>query len=314
MSDTWPQGLEPATGPFSAERVDGAAQGMGDHGTATVAVATRGLVPPDLMTGFTLFLLARQPRKPRPDGAVKASAIAGGVWVREQVTYHRPIGRSDPFVVTGESTGRYVRKGRRYGTTRSRTHDSAGNLVATNLTTGLLAYKVEEGLDDQVEGQPVEDTPGPEPDWTAALANPHLDALASASVGQTLGGEAMTVSLAMMQARDTANPDNPIHSSQEEAEKAGLTAPIAGGSHVQSFALELLMAEWGPEVLLHGALVDCRWKAPTHAGVGIVPRAEVTSVEPDRIEVAIQVDLEQAGPAGNGPTAMVGTVVIPVVS
>ncbi|MCP3856558.1 MAG: MaoC family dehydratase [Actinomycetia bacterium] len=306
MSDTWPQTLEPVTGPFSAERVDGAAWGMGNHGPATVSVAESGFVPPDLMTGFTLFLLARQSRRPRPDGAQKASAIAGGVWVREQVTYHRPIGRTDPFVVTGESTGRYIRKGRRYGTTRSQTHDSAGEPVATNLTTGLLAYKVEDGLDDEVEGLPVEDTPGPDPEWEAAAANPHLDALAGATVGQTLGGEPMTVSLAMMQARDTANPDNPIHSSQEEAEKAGLTAPIAGGSHVQSFALELLMVQWGPEVLLHGALVDCRWRAPTHAGTAIVPTAEVTAVEPDRVEVAIQVDLE------SGPTAMVGTVVIPL--
>ncbi|MCP5024792.1 MAG: hypothetical protein GY929_00775 [Actinomycetia bacterium] len=305
MSDTWPQPLESVTGPFSTERVEGAAEGMGDHGPTTRAVAGLGFVPPDLMTGFTLFLLARQPRKHRPDSGAKASAIAGGVWVREQVTYHRPIGHIDPFVVTGESTGRYVHKGRRYGTTRSQTRDSAGHLVATNLTTGLLAYKVEEGLDDQVEGLPVEDTLGPDPDWAAATNNPCLDALASATVGRTFGGQPMAVSLAMMQARDTANPDNPIHSSQEEAHKAGLTAPIAGGSHVQSFALELLMAEWGPEVLLHGALVDSRWKAPTHAGAVIVPTAAVRAVESDRVEVAIQVDLE------SGPTAMVGTVAIP---
>ncbi|MEL6983905.1 MAG: hypothetical protein AAFO29_15875, partial [Actinomycetota bacterium] len=68
MSSTWPQPLQPVTGPFSAARVDGAADGMGEHGPVTRGLVADGLVPPDLICGMTLFLIARQPRQPRTDG------------------------------------------------------------------------------------------------------------------------------------------------------------------------------------------------------------------------------------------------------
>ncbi|MEM7273782.1 MAG: hypothetical protein AAF547_11930, partial [Actinomycetota bacterium] len=113
---------------------------MGDHGPVTAALARAGFVVPDLICGMTLFLLARQPRPERPAGASgrrRASAIDGGVWVREQFTVHRPIERGDPFRIEGTSEGRFVRKGRRYGVNAAVSHDSAGRLVATNLTCGL---------------------------------------------------------------------------------------------------------------------------------------------------------------------------------
>lgn len=307
---TWPQTLAPVTGPFAATRIDGAAKGMGASGPATCEVVGAGLVQPDLLTGMTLLLLARQPRAPRTEPAekpAKASPIAGGVWVREQFTIHRPLQRLDPFVVTGESTGRYVRKGRRYGTTTSQTHDTEGRLVATNLTTGLLSYRAEDGLTDQVEGLPLDDTPSPDPDWGAAAANPSKDRLATATVGQVLGGDEVIVSLATMAARDTASPDNPIHSDPEAAKAAGLKRPIAGGSHVLAFALEPIMATFGPEVLFHGAHFDARWKAPTHADTTIKATATVAVAEADRVGFDLHVTLveEQA-------TAMVGSVVIPI--
>ncbi|MGH1489984.1 MAG: MaoC family dehydratase [Acidimicrobiales bacterium] len=306
--EVWPQPLAAVRGPFSEARIAGAAEGMGDHGPATQALAAAGQVPPDLITGMTLFLLARQPRPATSDKSKpkKASAIAGGVWVREQFTIHRPLGTVDAFEVTGESTGRYVKKGRRYGTTRSQSHDSDGRLVASNLTTGLLSYKAEEGRADQVEGLPLEQTPGPDADWSAAADNPHLDALRTAEVGQTLGQESMVLSLAMMAARDTAQPDNPIHSDPEEARKAGLARPIAGGSHVLAFAIEPLLAAWGIEALSHGTKFDIRWRAPTEADVAIVPKAVVTAVEPDRVIVDVEVTL------AGGPVAMVGTLTIPL--
>ncbi len=308
--DVWPQPLVPVTGPFAAARIDGAADGMGEHGAATRSVVRSGFVQPDLITGMTLFLLARQPRPerrtdrsgPKP----KASPIAGGVWVREQFTIHRPLPRTDPFQVSGESTGRYIRKGRRYGTTSARCHDSGGNLVASNLTTGLLAYRVEPGRVDGVEGLPLEDTPAPEPDRAAASANPHLDALRTAKPGQTVGGQELTVTLAMMAARDTAQPDNPIHSDPEEAKRAGLAKPIAGGSHVLAFAIEPILAHFGPEVLSHGAKFDVRWKAPTESDTVIVPTATVTDTGPDRVVFDLAVRLAA------GPEAMVGTVTVPL--
>jgi acyl dehydratase len=303
----WPQKLAPVTGPFPEAKIVGTSLGMGAHGPATVDLIDSGLLSPDLMTGLTLYLLARQPRTPREEGKPSKGApgVAGRIWVREQVTYHRPLGTRDAFVIEGAGTGRYVRKGRRYGTTESVTRDSEGKLASTNRTTGLLAYRVDESLVDAVEGQPLEDMSLPSADWKAAENNPHLAALSGVRVGTMLGGIPVVVSLDMMRARDTDNPDNPIHSDPEIALAAGLAKPIAGGSHVQAFALELLMAAWGPEILLHGALVDCRWRVPTEADVAITPRAEIVVVEPDRVEVDLDVAI------GDGPVAMVGHVTIP---
>lgn len=314
MSEVWPQPLSPVRGPFSEARIDGAAVGMGEHGPATRAVVAAGLVQPDLITGMTLLLLARQPQpersadRPPSDKPAKASPIAGGVWVREQFTIHRPLPRADPFEVTGESTGRYVRKGRSYGITRSRSHDSAGRPVASNLTTGLLSYRAEAGREDEVEGLPPEQTPSPEPDQAAADHNPDVEAVRAAEPGSTLGGRSMVISLAMMAARDTAQPDNPIHSDPEEARKAGLAKPIAGGSHVLAFALEPLLAAWGPEALSHGSRFDIRWRAPTECDTAIVPTATVRTAEPDRVTVDLAVTLV------DGPVAMVGSLIVPLPS
>ncbi len=313
-SEAWPQPLEAVRGPFSEARIDGAADGMGDHGPATRAVAASGYVPPDLLTGMTLFLLARQPRKPRSEqaddadraGSGKASPIAGGVWVREQFTIHRPLPRDERFEVSGESTGRYVRKGRRYGTTRSRSVDDAGRPVTSNLTTGLLSYKAEPGRADEVEGLPIEQTPSPEPDQDAAADNPHLEAIGATEAGASFGGDPMVISLAMMAARDTAQPDNPIHSDPEEAKRAGLAKPIAGGSHVLAFAIEPLLAAWGPHALHHGTRFDVRWRAPTECDTTIVPTATVTAVEPGRVAVDLEVVL------GDGRVAMVGSLTVPL--
>ena len=300
----WPQPLEPVTGPISDARITGAVAGMGEHGPGTAALVQAGYLPPDLVCGMTLFLLARQPREEREPKT--ASPIAGGVWVREQFTIHRPIDRSDPFTVTGEATGRYVRKGRRYGTTSSRTHDSSGRLVATNLTNGLLAYRVVDGIEDHQEGIPLEQTPGPGPDHDAAVSNPHLNAIQSSTQGTQLGGDELVVSLAMMAARDTSNPDNPIHSDLEAARRAGLAKPIAGGSHVLAFALELLLAEWGPSSIHHGSHFDIRWKAPTEADAAIVPAATISAVTSDRVDVDLEVQLV------DGPTAMLGRLTVPL--
>lgn len=319
MTETWPQALAPVNGPFSEARIDGAAMGMGEHGQATRSVVDAGFVQPDLITGMTLFLLSRQPRRERPAAEdssdpseersqrQKASPIAGGVWVREQFTIHRPLERSDVFEVTGEATGRYIRKGRRYGTTRALCHDSAGRLVASNLTTGLLSYKADPGNTDGVEGLPLEETPAPTTDELAAAANPHLAGLRAAIVGQRFGGHEMVITLAMMAARDTAQPDNPIHSDPEAAKQAGLAKPIAGGSHVLAFAIEPLLHAWGAEALSHGAKFDVRWKAPTEAEATIVPTTEVREVT--AVQVLVDLNVSLAG----GPVAMVGTVAIPLV-
>ncbi len=302
----FPRKLAEVAGPFPAAKIHGAAAGMGECGDATRALVADGQLQPDLITGMTLALLAKQPRKQRPDGTKKASGVAGRVWVREQFTIHRPIAHNDVWLVEGESTGAYVRKGRSYSITASRSHNSASERFATNLTTGLFSYKPNPDLKDSVQGLPIDETPAPKPDWQAAAANPHSAAIRAVTIGRVFGGDRVLVSLAMMAARDTDNPDNPIHSDPEQAKKAGLAQPIAGGSHVLSFALEAVMATLGTQVLMHGAHFDIRWKAPTENDVYIVPTATVVAAEPDRLVLDLQVDLD------SGPTAMVGTLTIPI--
>ena len=219
--ETWPQPLQDVHGPIREVKVRGVAAGMGDAAPLTAQLIERGVLSPDLMCGLTLTLISGQPRTPRMKAEGKASGTDGGVWVREQFTCHRPVSTTESFTITGASTGRYVKRGRRYGTTTSETRSASGELLGTNVTTGLLAYKVEEGLEDEVVGLPFEDTPAPEPDMAAAASNPSRDALRRAQVGDRFGGEEVFVSLAMMAARDTDNPDNPIHSDIEKAKAAG---------------------------------------------------------------------------------------------
>jgi acyl dehydratase len=307
-SEAWPQPLSDVTGPHPEEKIRGVAASMGDHGALIGKLMASGTLPPELMTGLTLFLLARQPRKPQPEGATKrkgAPGVSGRVWARERNTIHRPLQIGDAFVVKGSSAGRHVKRGRRYGTTQSATWDAAGRPVGTNITTGLLSYRPDASLEDEIIGLDPDRIPSPAPDWGTAKNNPHLDALATAEVGEVLGNVPLTVTLAMMAARDTSDPTNPIHSDPDAARAAGLAKPIAGGDHVQSFALELVMARFGPEVLLHGACLDTRWKAPTEAEASITPRATVTEVAPDRVALSLEVQLT------DGPVAMVGSLVIP---
>jgi acyl dehydratase len=308
MQSLWPRPLREARGPIRADKLDGAAAGMGAWGKELRALAADGFVPPDMLTGMTLFLLSSQPRNPdqKQDIPGGGGGVAGGVWVRERYTIHRPLRRDDAFTVRGASAGRHVHKSRRYGTTSSATFDSTGEPVATNLTTGLLSYRVQDGLMDGVEGRAPDDIPSPSPDWLAAKANPCRDALLGLRPGDALGGYPVTVSLALMEARDTRTPDNPIHSDPELARRAGLPRPIAGGSHVLAFALEPIMARAGRESLLHGARFDIRWKAPVYADLVVTPRARVADVTPDRVVFEVDATLEDS------TTAMTGRIVVPL--
>lgn len=297
------------TGPFRPEKIDGALDGMGAYGDATRTLGESGLLQPDMVTGMTLFLIANQPRDPAGSGE-RSNGVSGGVWVRERFTIHTPVARADAFTVVGESTGTYTRKGRRYSTTSSRSSDANGRRFATNLTTGLLTYQTDPELADGFEGQAINDTPVPEPDWAAAANNPHVGELRAAATGDIYGGEQVEMSLEMMVARDTANPDNPIHSDPEAARKTGLRRPIAGGSHVLAMPLESMMRALGPESLLHGAFFDIRWKAPTEDGAVLVPTATVVATGTDDHGRG-RVLLDVAATIVDGPTAMVGSVIIP---
>jgi len=304
---TWPRSLKPASGPWRADKLEGAALGMGDWGVESRALASEGWVPPDMMTGLTLFILGNQPKgKSKQSIPGAGGGVAGGVWVRERFTIVRPLKADEAFTVTGEMVGRHVHKGRRYGTNRCETLNAAGEVAARNLTTGLLAYKVEEGLEDELLGADPNKIESPGPDHSVAAYNPCLEQLRQLKHGEVFEAGPMTVSLAMMAARDTKKPDNPIHSDPELARKAGLSKPIAGGSHVLSFPLELIMQHAGRYALFHGASFDIRWKSPVYADLVINNRVEVSTATPDKVVFDLEVTLE------SGATAMVGQVTVPL--
>lgn len=148
----WPRRLSPVGGPYPVEKIAGVVAGMGEAAPTTVGLLRRGRLSPDLMTQLTLYLLARQPRPPRDPaaaggaGRMGAPGVAGKVWARERVTYHRPIEVDDAFTIEGRSTGTHVRKQRRYATTTSTTLDASGRRVASNVTTGLLSYRPDPSL------------------------------------------------------------------------------------------------------------------------------------------------------------------------
>ena len=304
---TWPRQLKDAHGPMRADKLAGAAIGMGDWGTESRALAAEGWVPPDMMTGLTLFVLGNQPRgksKQAMPGA--GGGVAGGVWVRERFTIIQPLRVDQYFSVKGESVGRHVHKGRRYGTNRCETFNEAGALVAQNLTTGLLAYKVEEGLEDELLGTDPSEIKAPGPASASAKNNPCLGQLQRFKTGQSFEQKKITVSLAMMEARDTKKPDNPIHSDPDLARKAGLSKPIAGGSHVLAFPLELIMQHAGRHALFYGASFDVRWKAPVYADLVIDVNIIVTAATEQEVVFNLEVILE------SGAMAMTGEVRVPL--
>lgn len=301
----YPRSLVPVEGPIPRDRVERVLHGMGKEGVASRALVERGLAPPELATGLTLALLQGQPRRPASGGAPRPSAVAGGVWVREQLVVHAPLPLDETLVITGAALRRFARKGRRYATTASETRDARGRLLASNCTTGLELYRADPDLADFAEGVPEAELPEPRPDRDAAAANPCAERIRAVSPGDVLAGEPVEISLRRLKDRDGPEPSNPIHSDPEAARRAGLDVPIAGGAHVLAFLQEVLLAAWGEEALYHGAHVDVRWVSPVRAGTWIRPRAEVIGVDADGVELALEVRCEDV-------TAMTGRARVPL--
>ena len=80
--DAWPKALVPAEGPMRADKVAGAAEGMGSWGTECQGLFDEGYLQPDLLTGLTLFILGNQPRDPAQKQKIPGAGggVAGGVW------------------------------------------------------------------------------------------------------------------------------------------------------------------------------------------------------------------------------------------
>ncbi|MEE2702539.1 MAG: MaoC family dehydratase [Myxococcota bacterium] len=287
-SSELPRTLHPLTGPLPASLAQGSVDGLGPAAAPARALIERKVLPADVFAGMTLYLLTQQPRRSARDGP-KRGAVEGGVWVREQVSCHRPMRLDEVVTVSGESLARFTRRGRRYGVTRSETRGTDGRRVASNLTTGLLSYRKQPELEDQHLGVPEGELPLPKPDPEPASENPCLDRLRVVRSGEVLDGESILVTLELMRLRDAGRDHNPIHTDPTIAAREGLAAPIAGGSHVLAFLQARLMAEWGPECLLYGAHFDVRWVGQTYAETRIRPR--ITVVEASRQELRCQLEV-----------------------
>lgn len=288
-----PRALTTIRQPLPEELARGAVEGLGDAAVASREMLERGLVPPDVLVGNCLFLLASQPRAPRADGVKKRGAVAGGVWVREQVTFHRPVALGQELIVSGESAQRYVKRGRTYGVNIAETRDTEGHLFVSNRTTGLLRYRKDETAADERWGRPDEELPTCGPDRSRAADNPSVVGLGELRVGDRIDAPRTVVTLAMMRARDGNRDENPIHTDPAVAKREGLAAPIAGGSHVLSFLLEALMQAWGPEALSHGAHLDVRWTGQTYAGTTITPSATVEQKTKEAVTLKLSIQGEE---------------------
>ena len=79
-SPALPQTLAPIEGPLPEGICEGSVLGLGDQGRGVKALVDLGWVPPDVLAGMTLHLLARQPRSSEHNkGEPKKGAIEGGV-------------------------------------------------------------------------------------------------------------------------------------------------------------------------------------------------------------------------------------------
>jgi acyl dehydratase len=301
-----PRSLAPLRAPLDRDLVEHSVSSLAPEGETSRALLDEGIVPAHALTPVTLFLLASQPRSTRSDGSRARGPIAGGVWTRQQITYHRPVRLDEVLETRGEVARRYVRAGRVFSISTSETRNADGQLAVSSCATGLQQYRRDESLADSEEGRSEADVSRPAPDPSVASANPSLEALGALRVGERLVGPTVEVSLARMRDRDAGRDENPIHTDPEEARRAGLSAPIVGGSHVLAYLQDFLMRSWGREALLHGAYFDARWLSPVHAGKKIEPSATVSACDSGRVELQMEVVCE-------GQSAMVGTLVIPLV-
>ncbi|KAA0240737.1 hypothetical protein EDM76_01650 [bacterium] len=267
-------------------------KGLGDRCPAVRELLSRGVAPPFAVTGCTIFLVSSH------------FDITGGVYWREQVTYHRPVRLGETLSIGGRVEQVYVHDGRRYQVMTSRTLGEDGTRVATSRSTGLGKYRRDEGIEESAGGElPYEAGP----DFPASRGNPLLASLRELRPGAAFESEPQVVTLQMMRDWSAGDERNPIHTDPEVARKAGWAAPIAGGPHVLAFLQEMLMERLGAEALSHGSHFDVRWVSPVQDGGTVVTRAAVTAADTRSVTLELKIECD-------GRTAMVGAATIPLQS
>jgi len=308
----YPLPLDAVRGPLSPSLAENAVLALGPVARASRELFDEGQVAPDVLAGMTLLLLAGQslrveradsPSTPEREG--QGRGVAGSVWAREHFTVHRPVHVGQTLEVSGAVQRAYARGGRRYSVTLSETRSVSGDLLVSNCTTGLVHYRRDMQLPDSAEGVDEDAIRRPDLDIGVAAENPAIETLRALRVGDEVRGQVTRVGLEQMRARDGGQSRNPIHTDPEAAKKAGLVLPIVGGAHVFAYLQEALMRALGRHALLYGACFDLRWVAQVRAGSRVEPRAVVSAVLEDRVELDLEVGCE-------GRVAMTGSLAIPL--
>ena len=273
------------------QTADGWIAALGERHSASLALADAGLVPPQGVAGSTIFL------------GYSHFDLSGGVYSREQVTFHRPVRLGESLSVAGSIAYSYPKRGRRYRVMTSRTTDARGRTVVSSRSTSVEAF-VESGVGAE-ESPKGEDVSPPTVDPTLALENPCMEQLRALSPGDVFRGAAQVVTLDMMLAWDGGQSHNPIHTDPERAAREGLGRPIAGGPHVLGFLQEALMEELGPEVFLYGSHFDVRWISPVRTDTEVKSSAVVREAR----NGVVSFDLAMVC---DGDSCLVGCASIPV--
>lgn len=173
----------------------------------------------------------------------------------------------DRLTVSGRARDKFVRRGRRFVESETVTTNSAGETVATGLTTGVLVYSE------------VDESDGQSGAGARAAARP---VPAEPAVLETLPPLLRTMTLEAMTLYEPPGEVN-LHTDDATARGAGLPAAIATGTLFLAYVFDLLHRCYGPESLL-GTELDVRIRTPVFAGDRIETTAEVIARKAGRIE------------------------------
>ncbi len=161
----------------------------------------------------------------------------------------------DTLTVTGVVAQKFVRKGRRYVVSRTRTCDSSGRVLANGETTGVIVY------DEAEDGSPAP---------TEALPPP-------LPVLRRLGPLVREMTFEKMVLYEPPGEQN-MHTDHAIAQAVGLPAAIATGTQFMAYLFDLLHNAYGFDAI-PGTTLEARIRLPVFADERIEAAAEVIAEE-----------------------------------
>jgi acyl dehydratase len=212
--------------------------------------------------------------------------ISQSVHAGQRLEVHALARLGDVLTVAGTARAKFVKRGRRYIVSETRTTNQRGELVARGLTAGVLVYS--------------EGGEGREPEGSgAAREDPGSRASAPREpVERTLGPLVRTMTREAMILYEPPGELN-LHTSDPVARAAGLPAAIATGTLFLAYLFDLLHREYGRHSLV-GTELDVRIRLPVFAGDRVEALAQLTGRSGGRLHHRVRC----RGPRGD---VIVGT-------